>query len=94
MLFDEFSDGGSPVYIIAVTNNAGNFDETNRDAYMSMRSRGIEAMLGQWTKRERTFQDIVMAMSGINRRQALKYKKQYNQLTMVGICGDGTTGYF
>ncbi len=47
VFFDEFSDGGSPVYIIGVTDNDGDFDEARRDAYVSMRSRGVEAMLGQ-----------------------------------------------
>jgi len=88
--FGEFTKGGLPVYIVAVTNNEGDFNEATRDAYVSMRMAGNEVMLGQWTgPGGRTYRDVSVVVSGITQEQALKYKKQYGQFMIARVTGNG-----
>jgi len=88
--FGEFTMDGLPVYIFAVTNNEGDFNEATRDTYVSMRMAGNEVMLGQWTSPGRiTCRDVIRIVSGITQEQALKYKKQYDQQMIVMITRNG-----
>ncbi len=89
--FDEFTDGGMPVYIIGITNNERNFNETTRKAYVRLCMEGRAVMLGQWTDPEGvTYRDVITIMSGIDRNRALKYKKQYDQLSIMEIRNDAS----
>ena len=89
--FNEFTDGGMPVYIIAITNNEECFNETTMKAYVKLCTEGKIVMLGQWTDPNgSTYKDVITIMSGINRDQALKYKKQYGQLSIMEIRNDAS----
>ena len=90
MFFEKHTRNGDPVYMIGVTNNRGDFNEHTQRAYVSLRMEAREATLGRWADPEGTvYNDIIVVMSGISREQALKYKKQYMQLSIVVIDRDG-----
>lgn len=92
--FAEFTDGGMSVYVVGVTNNPADYNETTKEAYLRMRLQQKEVMLGQWTSPHGVrYRDAILIMSGINREQALKYKKQYNQLSIVEIRENGSPGF-
>ena len=83
-LFERLTDGGQPVYFISVTNNKKNFDEHTRNEYVRFRKQGAGVMLGQWTDINGiTYRDVTIAISGIEREKALKYKRRYGQLSIV-----------
>ena len=54
------------------------------DAYVRLRKKGTDVMLGQWTDIDGvTYRDVIMVVSGIRREQALKYKHEYRQAYIV-----------
>lgn len=83
-LFDRLTCGEQPVYLISVTNNEEDFGDDTRDAYVRLRKNKLDVMLGQWTDICGTlYRDVTMAVSGIGREQALKYKHEYGQAYIV-----------
>ena len=90
MFFEEYTRNGNPVYIIGVTNNRDDFNEYTRSAYVSLRTDAKDATVGRWADAEGlTYNDVIAIMSGISREQALKYKKQYRQISIVVIEKNG-----
>ncbi len=83
-LFERLTDGGQPVYLISVTNNRKDFDEESRNEYIRFRKQGADVMLGQWIDINGfTYRDVTVAISGIGREEALKYKREYGQAYIV-----------
>ena len=90
--FSKFTDSDLPVYLIGITNNRGDFNDATKEAYVQMRSQQKEVMLGQWmSPHGNTYRDVILALSGISKDLALKYKKQYGQISIVVINKDGPT---
>ncbi len=88
--FDMFTNNGKPVYIIGITDNAGDFDDYSKAAYVWLRSEQKEAMLGQWTDpRGIRYRDVLLVISGISRNLALKYKRRYSQMSIMEVLGNG-----
>ena len=84
--FDMFTENGMPVYIIGVTNNIDSFDDYTKNVYVQLRSRQKEVMLGQWTGPGGViYRDVLIIVSGIGTEQALKYKRQYSQISILEI---------
>ena len=90
VFFEEHTRNGDPVYMIGVTNNRDDFNENTRNAYVSLRMGAKDATVGRWADAEGSvYNDVIAIMSGISREQALKYKKQYRQISIVAIERDG-----
>lgn len=89
--FNRFASGGQPVYVIGATNNMdGNFNDVTRDTYITLRMKGMRALLGQWTDPDgRRFRDTIFTVSGIKLREALIFKRLYDQQEILEVARDG-----
>jgi len=85
-----YSINRQPVYIIAVTNNTGDFNRSTEDVYARLNRDGREAIMGKWIDETGTeFNDISMVMSGIGEDEALRYKRLYDQQEIIRVYLDG-----
>lgn len=90
----KYTDGGTPVYICAVTNNRGDFGTVTENAYKKLVDDGIGACVGTWTDDDGTvYSDTSMIFSGTRMEEALRFKKKYNQTTIMVIDRNGNSAF-
>lgn len=84
--FGEFSKGGMPVYMVGVTNNRGDFCGETEHTYVSLCAGGNTVTPGQWTAPDGAiYRDVILIVSGISENEALSYKRQYGQLSVMEV---------
>jgi len=82
----------SPVYMIRVTDNLGDFNDVTKKAWMNLIDAGHEPGLVFWkdTDTGDTYSDVMMIISGVSIKEVLRYMSQYDQDCIVSLNEHGT----
>jgi len=68
--YEDYSVDRMPVYIVAATDNPGDFNDKTKKAYEGLLENGYNVSVGKWTDgRGTAFYDVVFFISGISEEE-------------------------
>jgi len=93
-VYRRYGRNGRPVWIIAVTNNIGDFNDTTKEAFRRLLNGDGYPSVGTWTDPETglVYNDTVLLFSG-TRTDAERIKRKYGQKEIVEVREDGDTEF-